>query len=728
MEFASKFVLNASSDEESWSGDDAKQLAYSDCERYSDSSSSCSEEEEEEKKNRFRRAKVRKADTNVVRIDLNTLAKEAAQYVTGDLTVCKNCSVILNHLSVLKEDSYLSKSVPEQIWECEFCDEKNIIHIEEEERPTEPDCTYVLDSLVTKDSGKEHGNLVVFCIDTSGSMCVTTEVTGKHNLKGQEKVDRLKNLDQQFGDQSDQFMPNQRRDTTWVSRLQCVQAAVDSYMDKIRNEAPDTVICLVTFSNEVKVIGDGQNTPVTIAGDKLYEQDTLFDLGSKISKDITHPIAETYDSLSSQLFSIEESGQTALGPGLVTSLGIAKSTPGSQVIICTDGLSNIGVGAIDEIKEEEEEGVSKFYANLGLEAASNGTSISVISIKGCTANIENLGKLADNSGGQTNVVDPLSLHKEFASILSEPVIATNVEVKFFLHKGLRFRNEQADEEDLEEIKEAEEEKPTKQPKKKRTRKIKLRKKKKEKKTNKEQVTKEEKEEEEVEEISKEQGMVAEVEEKTYAEPAIRWLGNVSASTQITFEFSVNKSYRNNSIDHFPFQVQISYHTLDQKRCIRTITDHKSVTNDRQVAEAEADISVLGLNIAQQTAKTAFHGDYSKARANALAHKKLIKRAKRTSQDESYYKNMKQNLHQMETKLVKTQKKERRLGLSLSDSSDDDDNDFEKERMEERKKRRQAKKKQKNACRAKSRNDKTSAFLFQLKNQNNTNLNKRKSSS
>ena len=50
--------------------------------------------------------------------------------------------------------------------------------------------------------------------------------------------------------------------------------------------------------------------------------------------------------------------------------------------------------------------------------------------------MENLGKLADGSGGKVNVVDPLSLHKEFASILSESIIATNVSVDFFLHKGI----------------------------------------------------------------------------------------------------------------------------------------------------------------------------------------------------------------------------------------------------------------------------------------------------
>jgi len=43
------------------------------------------------------------------------------------------------------------------------------------------------------------------------------------------------------------------------------------------------------------------------------------------------------------------------------------------------------------------------------------------------------------------------------------------------------------------------------------------------------------------------------------------------------------------------------------------------------AEKEADLTVLGLNIAQQSAKMAFKGEYTQARLNAYANKKLLKR-------------------------------------------------------------------------------------------------------
>ena len=44
---------------------------------------------------------------------------------------------------------------------------------------------------------------------------------------------------------------------------------------------------------------------------------------------------------------MEESGQTALGPAVLVSVVIASQKPGSKVVICTDGLANIGLGSLD---------------------------------------------------------------------------------------------------------------------------------------------------------------------------------------------------------------------------------------------------------------------------------------------------------------------------------------------------------------------------------------------
>ncbi len=66
---------------------------------------------------------------------------------------------------------------------------------------------------------------------------------------------------------------------TYVSRLQCVQSAIDSQLENMKKNNPDRKIGLVTFNNEVTIIGDGIKPPVTVAGDKLFDHDFLLKNG-----------------------------------------------------------------------------------------------------------------------------------------------------------------------------------------------------------------------------------------------------------------------------------------------------------------------------------------------------------------------------------------------------------------------------------------------------------------
>lgn len=62
-------------------------------------------------------------------------------------------------------------------------------------------------------------------MDISGSMCVTKPILGKHTIKG-DKTGALKDL-MKFSDGSDQRLQGEQN-CTYISRMQCVQAAIDS--------------------------------------------------------------------------------------------------------------------------------------------------------------------------------------------------------------------------------------------------------------------------------------------------------------------------------------------------------------------------------------------------------------------------------------------------------------------------------------------------------------------
>lgn len=96
---------------------------------------------------------------------------------------------------------------------------------------------------------------------------------------------------------------------------------------------------------------------------------------------MTKTVSETAQALTDRLMKIEETGPTALGPALIASIGLASAgKPGSKVIICTDGLSNVGIGSLDTTNEEELLLADGFYTQAGAMAKEKGISVSVISI------------------------------------------------------------------------------------------------------------------------------------------------------------------------------------------------------------------------------------------------------------------------------------------------------------------------------------------------------------
>jgi hypothetical protein len=112
-----------------------------------------------------------------------------------------------------------------------------------------------------------------------------------------------------------------------------------------------------------------------------------------------------------------------------------------MIVLCTDGLANVGLGNLDSEAPADLEQASAFYHNIGLIAKERGIVMSVITIKGEGCKMEFLGKIADVTNGNVTRVNPSEISNDFASILKDEVVATKVTLKMRLHKGLKFRNE-----------------------------------------------------------------------------------------------------------------------------------------------------------------------------------------------------------------------------------------------------------------------------------------------
>ena len=162
----------------------------------------------------------------------------------------------------------------------------------------------------------------MFCLDISGSMCVSQPIVGKHKIKG-DKTGQQKNQFAEFMDGSDQFLQNEKN-VTYVSRIQCVQAAVENQLMQVAEGAPQRKVGIVTFNHEVQVIGDATKDPQTIAGDKLQNYDWLAENGTKEGEArLQNPIEQTRKVLLDKLLGLEETGPTALGPAALTAIAMA---------------------------------------------------------------------------------------------------------------------------------------------------------------------------------------------------------------------------------------------------------------------------------------------------------------------------------------------------------------------------------------------------------------------
>lgn len=549
----------------SLSGSDDSDVALGPAEEAKAQPQACQVKPEDKGKKRYKQ----RVDTNVVCVKLSTLQNRGF-VATGDAVFCSSCASALSYKSVLVP---LEGDVSRQVWTCEFCEVANEVSVDPEEFPQADTMDYMImsrsEAVAAVSEAKDVA--VVFCIDISGSMVVSQAVSGQLQLRG------LRNIEselQGFGDfdRAEQFMLGDRN-TTYVSRLQCVQAAIDAQLNDTANKYPHRKLGLVAFNSDVMIVGDGMTEPYILAGDRLSSFESCVDIGANLASKLSHDVSETKARLSDKVWALSEGGATALGPALLASIALAShGKAGSKVIICTDGIANVGVGSINDPKDSGElNRAREFYSKAGLLAKEKGVSVSVITIEGEECSIERLSEVASFTGGEVVRVNPLQITNEFANILAKPVIATHVSAVVKMHRGLRFRNEEADLLDPSTLR-------------------------------------------------KELGNVNEDTEFTF-EYSVRPLEELRA-------LGVDPTAK----EVLPFQTQIHFTTPDGMQCMRVITALQGATEVKEEAEQDINFKVLGVNAAQQSAKAVKEGDYRKAQVMMRGWKNMMNSRAQTEED------------------------------------------------------------------------------------------------
>ncbi|XP_075045997.1 circularly permutated Ras protein 1-like [Mixophyes fleayi] len=344
------------------------------------------------------------ANCNILLLNIGKMVDNSDTQILGFPLLCCRCSAAFSELNHVEEN---------KTWTCVFCATENpLTEVGRNESEGGGDQLYMRDSQFGNEYATTEDTMLIFCIDISGSMSVTTEVIEDQNFE----CNNLK---------------------VYKSRMEAMKSGLSQTLEYLHKKHPRKRVALVTFSDQVKIYGDGTIQPQVLEDSELLDPDYLKSQGE--NQPVPQTLEETLHVLEAKIDCLKERGVTALGPAALVSIAMAAKRPGSKVIICTDGKANTDLGNLENIAEEYTYQSSKlYYNNLAELALQHSVVVSVVTIEGTDCRLPELGQLADKTGGKVNIVHPLNLACEFQSILEEEINATDVKVKVYLPHSMHF--------------------------------------------------------------------------------------------------------------------------------------------------------------------------------------------------------------------------------------------------------------------------------------------------
>eukprot|EP00463_Aulacantha_scolymantha_P004625 TRINITY_DN5763_c0_g1_i1.p1 TRINITY_DN5763_c0_g1~~TRINITY_DN5763_c0_g1_i1.p1 ORF type:complete len:497 (-),score=87.30 TRINITY_DN5763_c0_g1_i1:88-1578(-) len=335
---------------------------------------------------------------NIIHVPMGGLAQDVSQTKDSEPLRCEECNACLSMYSTIDDVT----------WSCEFCSTENTIALDSEQQPTQEVVEYILTPGIKQDTEKknekknEDNSMVILCLDNSGSM--------GNSVNTKEPVN---------------FPSTIPHNKTSPTRMQCIQAAVHHQLEAMAAQFPNQRPVVITFCTTVRVyFGNGSCETINGNGNNFS---VYFNKGQKFADmELTLPASKAVASLIKCVDGLSPESSTALGPAVSVGIGIASRHPGSKIMVCTDGMANAGLNT------------KKDYETMCQAAKNASAQVSILSLQGCKCNMETIGKLASETGGTVDVVDPVQINKAFSSLVSQAILGTGLEITVRVDDRLQF--------------------------------------------------------------------------------------------------------------------------------------------------------------------------------------------------------------------------------------------------------------------------------------------------
>ena len=565
-------------------------------------------------------------DVNVCLIKYEGLEKESENNILR-VYQCEKCKAYLNKFSNLvpKEDKY--------DWQCEFCSNLNKdLIINKVDLPLNETIENCIAPGINKDlkTPEKDDSSLIFCFDISGSMCQSYDVgrnlknqfdkvLGNNNNINKFKIEKKNQNDSE--DEDDPFDYN-AQNTNYISRLDLVKCSIQNNINSLLKKAPNTKVGIVSFGSDIEVKGDCLSNVMMIKEKDMNNESKIISLGEENTNLIKAPISLSHKEIIKSLKATEENGATALGPAVLMSLSLLNNAKiGSRIFLCTDGMSNLGVGNISQDKEAAKD----YYTKIGEKAKEKGIIINLITFQDSESEIEVLMAMIEKSGGEIIRVNPNAILDGFNDLLENEALASEVEIRMNLNKCMTFRDQE--EKDL--INDGSS-------------------------------------------IVQKLGNVAK-ETETYYEVKFKKAIKLAEMKDINFE----------ELKNLIFQIEIKYRNKEGGKYIRIITKNMQVSDNKEEIEKNANYEIITAAEMQKSAKLAGAGLYREAQAQAHVARKFLDKNKKNSKN-SYesYRMFNNNMNLFNQNLDYNYKNQNNLNYDDKDDEEDEDSNENNEKKKE----------------------------------------------
>jgi hypothetical protein len=328
----------------------------------------------------------------VLRVEFRDLSRDVTKIV-GKPIACQNCGGFLISVDQIKDDDKVGKH-----FVCIFCSTLNIIE----------------------------GEIMLAGNDTDFLLTPPPEVTDTETSKVSTGGRSFLALIDVSGSMSG-------------ANLSAVKRSLNTSIDSLSANAPDTLFGIVEFESSVLVRNLETGDPVELPHSSFPSKEAIEEATKKLLDKIKLvKVGGNADRLKGHVSALRDQGGTALGPAMVMASVIAKHRNVGRIVLLTDGLANEGIGALEGYQVTPPQ---EFYEGLGRTFLDLGTSVDVVGIaSGAGMELKTLGLMPEATGGQMYYVTPNELDKSLADLSGASLLGRDVRVKLVTPKGIKVKD------------------------------------------------------------------------------------------------------------------------------------------------------------------------------------------------------------------------------------------------------------------------------------------------